>query len=583
MKTKGSKRWTYLRFAVSAILIGLLALTVILPSHELPFHLHIRTDSGVVEPRTGMPLPRGLHPGDVVPLAAQGVRMRAVLLNGNVPDDASYLLRVERGDGLKSVAVRSVPLSRTPTFYPNALITLVLTGMILALGLLVLWRGRGWEAWGIAVFFLSSSLSDSLMSFSAPPYANLMLLGTETLLTGVIFVGLFLMAHALVGWRPGQKLAWKWLYGFLLSCFVAARVGEIAGFLFTGMGNPPIAIQVGTFLLGLLCLAVPILILAHGYYRASPEARLRIRWILLGTSLLIPLFISYAFWHTSSLWVALGRLFLTLSLIAFYTYAILRRRLVEVRVVVNRVLVFATLMAGVVGFFALIENLIERSAIGEGAGIAFEIVIPLILGVLFHQLHRRIEAFVDRVFFQREHRARAELNRFVHDAAFIQSPAVLLERTVETFGRAVGATGCALYEIHPQGYRLSARDDAARRLPVLLDPDDRALVRLRATRNVQDLHSLGSALGEEGLALPLALRGQLFGVLFLGPLPAGRYAKADIERLAHAAHEVGASLFALRAQAADQLIEALASGRLEPGQARDWAIRLADGRVLQPA
>jgi hypothetical protein len=111
--------------------------------------------------------------------------------------------------------------------------------------------------------------------------------------------------------------------------------------------------------------------------------------------------------------------------------------------------------------------------------------------------------------------------------------------------------------------------------PGLIDPDDPALVRLRATLTPLDLHESESAFGSNGLALPLALRGRIFGVLVCGPRPAGRYAQAETSELGQAAHDVGASLFALRARANEVLIERLAQGQLHADRAVSEARRLA--------
>jgi hypothetical protein len=111
--------------------------------------------------------------------------------------------------------------------------------------------------------------------------------------------------------------------------------------------------------------------------------------------------------------------------------------------------------------------------------------------------------------------------------------------------------------------------------PHQLGVDDPALVRLRATLTPLDLHESESLLGAEGLALPLALRGRMFGVLVCAPRAAGRYAQAEAGALAQSAHDVGASLFALRARANELLIERIAQGQLQADYAVNEARRLA--------
>jgi GAF domain-containing protein len=63
-------------------------------------------------------------------------------------------------------------------------------------------------------------------------------------------------------------------------------------------------------------------------------------------------------------------------------------------------------------------------------------------------------------------------------------------------------------------------------------------------------------LGGDGYAFPLHVRGQLLGVLVVGPRPGEHSVAEERELLAHVAHEVGAALFALRAEASEARAQA---------------------------
>jgi len=576
-------RWAALRLAIGALVVLGFALTLVVPRRELPFHLRLDATGGVIEVRAWTPLPAGLQAGDRMALAQQTVRMRAVLVNENVRGNRAYTLRVQRAGSVLPVAVRSVVQLQTTEQSRVRWLSWVGQAMILALGLLTLWRGRDWAAWGLAMFALSIAFGNILAGLPCAPFLSIALLIVQQWLGGpMAFLGLYLTATVLVGWRPRLLHYPGILYLLVLLLLFAIEAGGTVAFVVFSVLDVPAVLQGMIIASGLAGLAVPLWVLLRGYARAAAESRLRIRWILSCTGLLLPLMLiqlvlqNAAIQQSAALaWLRWIGAALTIVVLGLYTYAVLRQRLVEVRVVLNRALVFALLMGVVVGFFALMESLIERSALGAGAGLALEIGVPLALGVLFHQLHRRVEALVDRVFFHREHHARAALSDFVRDAGFVESPQTLIARAVEAFGRHAGVAGAALYEARGTGFDCSGRDGAGSAFPDRLDQDDRALVRLRATLTPLDLHGVGSALGAEGLVLPLALRGHLFGVLVCGPRPAGRHAQADIERLGHAAHEVGASLFALRARANESLIEALARGMLPPAQAVLQARELA--------
>ena len=586
MQHFGFDRWSGLRLMLGLLALAGFALALLIPRRELPFHLRVDATGGVIEARAGIPLPPGLQVGDRVVLGEQTVQMRAVLADENVTGHAVQALRVHRAGRLVSIPVHSVARVLHPGQAPMRWVTLTETTLMLALGLLTLWRGRDWTAWGLATFTLGIVFGSILAQLPSPPFLSIVLLALERWLYGpMAFLGLYMTATTLVGWPP-RLLRFPGVFYLLamLLLFVLEAGGTYAFVRFVVMAMPN-AIQMLILACGLVGIGVPLGVLLRGYVRAGADARLRIRWILSATGLLLPLMAiqiaveNAAVQQAETLaWLHWTGVLLTFVVMGLYTYAVLRQRLVEVRVVLNRALVFALLMGVVVGLFALVESLIERSALGTGAGVALEVAVPLALGILFHQLHRRVEALVDRLFFHREHRAREALGDFVRDAGFIESPQTLIDRAVEAFGRHAGVAGAALYEARGDGFACSGRDGPQAAFPDHLDLDDRALVRLRATRAPLDLHGVDSALGSGGLALPLALRGHLFGVLVCGPRAAGRHAQADIERLGHAAHEVGASLFALRARANESLIEALAHGTLSPAEASFQASQMVAAR-----
>ena len=100
------------------------------------------------------------------------------------------------------------------------------------------------------------------------------------------------------------------------------------------------------------------------------------------------------------------------------------------------------------------------------------------------------------------------------------------------------------------------RERGKRELPQRLAPDDLVLVKLRAHDSDFDLHETQSGLGREGYAFPLHARDQLLGVLVVGPRAGEHYAGEERELMAHVAHAVAASLFALQARAIEELLAA---------------------------
>jgi hypothetical protein len=249
-------------------------------------------------------------------------------------------------------------------------------------------------------------------------------------------------------------------------------------------------------------------------------------------------------------------------------YGVVRTRLLDFSVVLNRTLVYASTTSLVLGLFALFESVIERIAVGERASLLLELLVPLALGVSLTTVHRRIDGLVERLIFRRQYLQESALRRFAHEAAFVSNPDSLMELTVTELQRHIGAPWVAHYESGPQGFAL-AQQSGERALPECVDVDDPAVIALRARELEVDLHDRGGVLRDEGHAFPLQVRGQLLGLLVIGPRPDEHYSSEERELFAHVAHEVGAALFALHAQASEAMLnEVRAMARASEERAR---------------
>jgi hypothetical protein len=563
---RASFRRLILRGLVTVVTLVAAGLSVFATSRQLPFHADMKSSYAVVAPRRGVELPAGMAAGDRIPLAAQSMAVRAVLMVSNVPGDRAYAVVVEHGGREGIVLVRSVAVP-DDGFYVDATGQLTLLALLIV-GLTTLWRGRDWAAWGLSLFALSVIVGSTFGQVPLPPYGNVVGSFCQYVLTGqVVFLGLFLTAGALIGrdGRVGRRALWAYI-GFVVvgGLFEFAQMPLV---LWAGHEYAAASLGLVAQVIALVALAVPLVMLMRGFVAARPDQRLRIKWVLTGSVLLVPLLL-IEFWSAAYVTPGSGLAYVveavrgTLGAVALliYAFAVLSTRLVDVRIAINRAVVFTVLMGLVVGLLALVESVIENSALHGRAGLALEVAAPLVLGIAFDQLQRRIEQVVDRVFFRREHKAREAMREFVRDAGFVERAEVLVGRIVAVFHHHSGGHGAALFEVRSGVLERTAQH--GHRWPEVLDGDDAAMVRLRATLAPLDLHGIGSAIGAEGVALPLGLRGRLFGVIVCGPRSAGRYSQAEMGELGQAAREVGASLFALRARANEALIERIALGQM---------------------
>jgi hypothetical protein len=119
----------------------------------------------------------------------------------------------------------------------------------------------------------------------------------------------------------------------------------------------------------------------------------------------------------SPLWVDLvqyGALFSFTTLPIAVGIAILKYRLYDIDLLINRTLVYgaltATLVAMYVGSIVVLQGLV-RALTGQESQLAV-VASTLLIAALFNPLRRRVQGFVDRRFYRRKYDARKTLEAF---------------------------------------------------------------------------------------------------------------------------------------------------------------------------
>jgi len=232
-------------------------------------------------------------------------------------------------------------------------------------------------------------------------------------------------------WRP---LAWLCAVALMLS-FVGLLIapGSIDDPSYPGIRNPlgiealqPIS---GAALVGIalipICIVGCVAALVQRFRRSRGQDRLQLRWLALGggataalyLTAMVPTLVLDAPWDGSGpAWLSF------LQNVAVYSFvlipvavgiAILRHRLYDIDVVINRTLVYgaltATLALSYAGAVVLLQQLFGSFTRGSDLAIAGS---TLAVAALFRPLRARIQAAVDRRFYRRRYDAARTLEGF---------------------------------------------------------------------------------------------------------------------------------------------------------------------------
>ncbi len=179
-----------------------------------------------------------------------------------------------------------------------------------------------------------------------------------------------------------------------------------------------------------LCMLASVLSLVLRYRRSRGEERQQIKWIafaasVVGVLYLIAMITSFIFpsvaWFQagSPLWLDLidytALLSFTLVPIAVGV-AMLRYRLYDIDLVINRTLVYGSLTATLVVLYlggVAAAQVVFRAITGQEQQPQFAVVVStLAIAALFNPLRRRIQSFIDRRFYRRKYDAAKTLEDF---------------------------------------------------------------------------------------------------------------------------------------------------------------------------
>jgi hypothetical protein len=212
-------------------------------------------------------------------------------------------------------------------------------------------------------------------------------------------------------WRP---LAW-----------ISTTVGAVLLFLVLFFGNPDqvgglisiatIAVVFVIFTAILLC-ALSIVV---RYRRANGAERQQLKWFALAAALIGVVTAGHLLFLDVLISDALGNLLDTITITGLYVavgIAILRYRLYDIDVIINRTLVYGSLSAMLVLIYfsgvATTQTILQALTGQKDLPQLVIVASTLLIAALFNPLRRYIQDFIDRRFYRKRYDARKTLTAF---------------------------------------------------------------------------------------------------------------------------------------------------------------------------
>jgi GAF domain len=263
-----------------------------------------------------------------------------------------------------------------------------------------------------------------------------------------------------------------------------------------------------------------------------------------------------------------------------FAYALVRGRIVDVRVFGGRALVYAALSAVPITVFTVLDVLFAREL--ESTRLASVVIVTtaVLFSFWLQSLHRKIDRFVERVFFKSRHQAHATLEHMILALPFVERLDTLQTMLVRDVPEHLGLLCAAAYLCDENGLTLRA-SAGCHALPSILHPDDPLALYARSSRSLVSLRDVPASRiplpadeAAPAFALPVVGGNRIYAILLYGEHRSGDPMDAEearlLVRLAQAAANAYEHLLLLeRDREIDRLRSRLALQTGLPGIAAD--------------
>ena len=286
------------------------------------------------------------------------------------------------------------------------------------------------------------------------------------------------------------------------------------------------------------------------YWETRGAETIRMRWV--AVALVVYLGILGTFFigqvlRTTALWPSYLTLFSPAPFA--FAYALVRGRIIDVRVFGGRAIVYAALTAIPVALLAIVDWFVARRLQDARLATFLEVAVAVGFSFWLRGLHRRIDRFVERVFFASRHRAFERVRHITRALPFTERIETIEAMLANEIGGALQLASAAVFRAEDGAYvRTAARDweDGVARL----DPDDPLVLFARSSHNgihfddVPDtLVAVPAGDARPAFGLPVTVGRRVIAVVLYGNHMNGEPIDGEEEDLLNAAAHASATAY----------------------------------------
>ena len=340
-------------------------------------------------------------------------------------------------------------------------------------------------------------------------------------------------------WPPLQRRRW------IVTLMYAAPYALLAIYALVVWSNTATVLdwlnRLGRMIgvLQLVCVLLAMVAAVRGYRAArDPVSRLQVRWIV--AAFLVVFLCAAVFGMIPEL--ALGSPLLSWSVLALvgllvplaFAVAILRYRLFDIDVLINRTLVYGVLTAIIVAFYVLVVG--SLSAVFQSRGtLLISLVATGLVAVFFQPVRDRLQHSVNRLMYGERDDPYAVLSRLGQRLEATLAPEAVLPAIVESIAQTLRLPYAAIALKNNDQFEIAAAYGLP---PSNLTPLSPSPVGTARQERGQ---------GGEVLRLPLMYQAEAVGQLLVAPrAPGEAFSPAEERLLEDIAHQAGVAAHAVR-------------------------------------